>query len=622
MSEFDIVASSGDGKREAALPISVGPSPPVDKCPVVFLGAYGGRVVFAMPDGTIRDEAASKISSMLRTDIFACPDGRDYLTAWVDVKDGRFKREDAAAWFNDTCRKVGFYDTERLKRKIGVWLGDDGEVILHRGREVWVFRGVKYKTYTLVEMIRNAGDGPLYEVQPSTPAPTKPPKSPDRQWLRHDLNLWQFEPIGKGGLTGADIVTGFIGAGMLGAVAPFRGHVLISAQAGSGKTTLLDFVQKAMGAIAPPVTNDFSPAGLKNELGGRARPILLDEAEASENVNGPGSIEAALEYLRRMSTGSGGMRKQGDIGGKTTTHYIIGSAMMAAINPPKLQPADASRFLEIRLAPLRTDQPNAARPTGDVAVQAALERAKHAGPALLGLALRNADRYRSDFKLLKSALVERHQSPRAADLVASIAAGRRMMLHDEALDLDEAFAEVDKWAPLLEVRAQTEKVENNGLEALEHLLAFEAVRGPPKSYTVGEIVDQFFAAPTDADHQKDNLRRIRRMGIIPTTFDKLKCKSISVPDEKMWLVIANKNPELDAFFSRTKWKDYRNCFLTLNHLSEEYRTSLCEPIKFFAGSTHRAIAIPYTPHYGGDAPSPIVAPVVSDEDVDFAGGIR
>lgn len=619
LKQFQEVASASDGASPVGLPVSVGAGPDVAKSPIVFLGSYGGRVVFAMPDGTIRDEVASRISSMLRTDIFACPEGRAFLAAWQDPKDGRFKREEAAAWFNTSCRNAGFYDTERIKRRIGVWLGENDEVILHRGSEVWTFKGAKYKTSSIVEMIRNAGDGPLYEVQPSTPAPTKPPKAADRAWLRADLNLWQFEPIGRAGLTGADIVIGFIGAGMLGAVAPFRGHVLISAQAGSGKTTLLEFVQRAMGAIAPSVTNDFSPAGLKNELGGRARPILLDEAEASTGAEGLGSIETALEYFRRMSTGSGGMRKQGDVGGKTTTHYIIGSAMMAAITPPKLQPADASRFLEIRLAPLLGDRAPEGSAGGDV--QAALERAKKAAPALLGLALRNADRYRADFKLLKGLLVELHQSPRAADLVASFAAGRRMMLHDEPLDFDGAAREVKLWGPLLEVRSQTEATTNIGIETLELLLGFEAVRGPPKRFTVGDIVDQYFEAEKDRPHQKDNLRRIRQMGIIPVDvdFEPLKSKSISVPGEKRWLVIANRNPELEAIFSKTKYKDYRNCLMTLNHLSEEFRPSSCEPLKFSAGSTHRAIAIPYTPHYGGNAEKPSVTPAVTSQGTDFDG---
>ena len=594
------------------------PNPPVELSPVVFLGHYRGRLVFASPEGEIRDEPAAKIAQMLQTDIFACAAGSAFLSEWVD-EDGKFSRATAAKYFVRKCREAGFWGDGRAIRLIGVWPGEAGEVILHRGSEILTFRGSKFEASSIAEAIRKSGEGPLYRVQKATPAPAKAPKAAGRQWLREDLELWRFEPLGKGGLTGADIVAGFIGTGLLGAVAPFRAHVLVSAQAGSGKTTLLEYVHNAMNAIAGDVMDSFTEAGLRNQLAGYARPVLIDEAEAYQGANDFGVVERALELLRRMSTGSGGSRKQGDIGGGTVTQNIVGSVMMAAINPPKLQPADASRFVEIRLRPLAGEAAPASKSGADQDIDAALERAKKAAPGLLGLALRSAERYRSDVKLIKAALVKAHQSPRSADLVAAIAAGRRMLLSDEPLDFEGAALEVDRWAPLLDVRAQAETVRNNGQDALTWLLSREAVRGPPKRLTIGDIVDAWVNFPTDRDHQKDNLRRIRQMGVFPVNRAGLKAKNISVPTEDNWLVVANVNPELAAIFAPTPFKDPRRAFESLDDLGPEYRITICDLIKFSTGNASRAIAIPLTPHLESIAPLPSVTASVTAQDVDFTG---
>ena len=616
--DFEIMDEGDDGRTRDGVAVRPFPNPSVELSPVIFLGHYRGRVVFASPDGEIRDEPAAKISQMLQTDIFACAAGSAFLSEWID-EDGKFARTTAARYFVRKCRDAGFWGDGRAIRLIGVWPGDDGEVILHRGSEILTFRGSKHEASSVADAIRRAGDGPLYRVQKATPLPTKPPKAAGRQWVRSDLDLWRFEPIGKSGLTGADIVTGFIGSGLLGAVAPFRAHVLVSAQAGSGKTTLLEYVHNAMSAVAGDVMDSFTEAGLRNQIAGYARPVLIDEAEAYQGANDFGVVERALELLRRMSTGAGGSRKQGDVGGGTVTQNIVGSVMMAAINPPKLQPADASRFLEIRLRPLSNDGAEVASTAGDIDVDAALERSKKAAPALLGLALKSADRYRNDAKLIKAALVRAHQSPRSADLVAAIAAGRRMLLHDEPLDPASAAAEIERWAPLLDVRAQAETVRNNGQDALTWLLSREAVRGPPKRLTIGDIVDAWVNLPTDRDHQKDNLRRIRQMGVFPVHRSGLKAKSVSVPSEEHWLVVANVNPELAAIFAPTPFKDPRRAFESLDDLGPQYRITICDLIKFSTGNASRAIAIPLTPHLEGIAPLPSVTSHVTAEDIDFSG---
>lgn len=590
--------------------------PDLSLCPVVPLGFTGGKVVFAMPEGEIRVELAAKIGTMIRTDIFACSAGVSFLTNWRDAED-KFQRELATIWFVRKCRQAGIWDSARPMRELGVWPGDEGQVVVHLGDRLWVKpeRG-KGEDLSIFEALRGRKSGPLYRLRPPAPRPAKPASVDDGQWARDWLDRWGFERLGTAGLTGADLVAGWMMAALLGGVAPFRGHLLIHALAGSGKTELMLFLHALLSALAGDVIDAFTEAGLKNELAGNARPVLIDEAEGGTTAHGPGAVEKALDILRRMATGKGGHGLQGDIGGGTVTKTAVGAAALAGISPPRLGPADATRFVEVRLMPL----------DGDIVARGELEKAKararELAPRLLGRAIKGAWRYRADVDQVTAAMVRIGQSPRAADLVAMLIAGRRLLLFDEPLSAEEAEGEVRVWTPLLEAREAADAVSNVGADAWGLLMAADAgVHRNDRRETVGSLVHRWvtgFADYSDA---------LLAMG--------LKVIRDSAPDgrEGPWLLVANNHPKLERIFGGSKFADWRRCLSQLDTLGEEYRPwTTPTSVRFGIGTKQRALAIPLTPWmepFPSSRPAPEpdrasegerssrVPPPVPEEDVDW-----
>ena len=562
------------------------PNPPLDECPVVPLGFDGPRLIFAMPEGEIRIELASKIGSMLRTDIMACEAGQSFLVYWRDGDD-KFQRDLATVWFVRRCRAAGKWDSRRVQRSLGVWPGGAGEVVLHRGGEIWRYGpdgGVD--VVSIVNALRDRS-GPIYLLRPPAPRPGEAIAAADGAWIRSHLNRWRFNEIGDDGLTGADLVMGWIGSAMLGAVAPFRGHLLINALPGSGKTTLLAFIEALVSALAGDVINSFTEAGFRAEITGMARPALIDEAEASGGDHGPGPVEMVLGYLRLMATGAGANRKQVGSDAGQGAQTAVGSVLMAAASPPKLDSALATRVAEVKLLPLNRsdlpeDEPGPEMAT-DEQLADAVKRARKLAPGLLARVLESAGRYREDVALIKAALLRAHQSARTADLVAMMAAGRRLLMDDDPLTPMSAEAEVAFWTPLLDMRERAEAVTNPGADALAFLLHTDSGLQQTQRKSLGELIESELAG------EKAYPEILKAHGL------RVYLGPGKDGREGPWLLIANHHPGLDRIFARSPWGDHRKTLEYLDALGPEHQTWPTKPMWFGLAKKSRALAVPLTP---------------------------
>lgn len=564
-------------------------NPSVEECPVVPLGFLGNRVVFAMPEGEIRMEAAYRIGQMLRADIMACAAGQAFLGYWRDKKN-KFQRELATVWFVRKCREAGKWDDRRPQRGLGVWPGEAGEAVLHRGGEIQRWRATgKVETETIVEALRRPS-GPIYILRPPAPRPDQrnPATVADGQWLRRHMDAWRFETLGDEGLTGADVMAGWVGLALLGAVAPFRAHVLLDALAGSGKTTFLTFVHALLSALAGEMINSFTEAGFRSEISGMARPAVVDEAESSSGDGGPGPVERVLDYLRLMTTGAGANRKQVDTSGSGPgAQTAVGAVLMAAVSPPRMDAALATRVAELRMMSLETEGPP---PDGllrlkDADLDAAADAARKLSPRLLSRALRSATRYREDMASIKAALVEGGRTARTADLVAALAAGRRLLMADAALSAEEAAEEAAFWRPLLDQRTENEAVTNPGEDALAHLLNADSGK-TTGSYRIpiGDLV-RAYLEPGSTRHPEvlANCGLRIHEGYSPGGH----------PGPH--LLVANHHPRLKQIFARTQWHDWRKTLKKLDEAYPDWPTWCANPLHYGMGVKSRGLAIPLTP---------------------------
>ncbi|MDP3405059.1 MAG: hypothetical protein Q8S03_10245 [Brevundimonas sp.] len=593
------------------------PSPPLEECPVVPLGFDGPFVIFGMPEGEIRRELAARIGSQMKTDLFCSAAGQAFLAYWRD-RDDKFQRELAAVWFNRQCREAGKWDSRRVQRSLGVWPDGPVRIVLHKGDEI-----LRYSPDGAVERMGIADalrvrSGPLYKLFPPGVAPAEPATAADGHWLKAQFEMWRFDEIGSEGLTGADVLAGWVMSALLGAVAPFRGHLLLRAMAGSGKTTLMTLVHAAMSSLCGELINSFSDAGFRSDIAGMARPIALDEVEGS-NDGGPSPVEQVMAYLRNMATGSGSNRKQGSQDGQTVTQTAVGSVIMAAILPPPVDSALATRVVDIRLLPLNgsdlSEADRLARPrlATDPVIAAATAKAAALSPAFLGRALQGAWRYRADIETIKAALIAANHDPRTADLIAMLAAGRRLLLFDAPLAPGEAADDVAFWAPLLKQRETVEVTSNPGADSLAHLLSADSgLHRGDRRLTVGELVAETATGKRFYDDE------LKVLGLIIH-------KDVGKDGRAgPWLFVANHHPGLDRIFAKTKWKAYREALAYLDAMGPDYATWAVKPLTYGLGVKQRGLAIPLTPWLEGspaasaDGSVPArVLETVPDEAYDF-----
>ena len=579
--------------------------PDVTDSPVGFLGFHGPKVVFAMPEGEIREELAAKITQLLKVDIYNSEGGQAFLSNWVDGEN-KFMRDSAAIWFVRQCRRAGRWDTSRAVRGLGVWPEPGGRVVLHRGPEIWEYVPGSPPEQTPVAKTLQRRQGPLYGLKAAMPAPDLPASSDYGQWVRQQLDLWRFEAIGEDGLTGADVVAGWLMASLLGGVAPFRPHCLIFALAGSGKTTLMEFVQAVLSALASDVIDSWTGPGLRQELAGTARPVLLDEAETSvSSIPGKGPVDEALETLRRMSTGDGGVRKQGDSTGGSggpVTQTAVGMGMLAAVTPPKLGAADTSRFVEVRLLSLVEPKPLSGVPpdplrrvlSTDRQLATVIDRARTMAPALLGRALAGAARYPADVDLIKAQVLAAHGNVRTADLVAALAAGLRLLTDETPLDEARAAELAGEWRGLVEVRAHDEGAQNPALDALAHLFAWPTgIHNHDRVLSVGEIIKRWRNRRRRPEElPASGEETLRHMGLILR-----EVEDKDAGDWTPWVAIANNHPTLTRIFERTAWVDHRRVLGYLTGIGPEWKTEVADKMRYGLNQ-QRGLWIPLSPLLG------------------------
>lgn len=570
----EFVVDDVAGKSDTAAWVN----PDVKDCPVIPLGFVGRDIVFALPEGEIRQEPAGRIAQMLRTDIYASFEGAAFLGNWRGGEDDKIDLQSAARWLVRQCRARGIWDGSRAQRGYGVWATEAGPVV-HVGNAVgaWPFGEGDWRTVT--DVLREDASGPIWLLRPPTPRPSAAAKAGEVEAFRKILDKWNFAPVeGSRGMSGADVLIGHLGVLLLGAWSRFRPHVNVSGGRGTGKTTLSMLMQAAASANAGDLLDTFTEAGVRQQLSGEARGLFLDEAEPSTDGT-PGPVERAMELLRRMATGEGSAGRQGSIRGGPAATSALGCAYLASIYPLAINDAMASRLVEVRLRPL-----GAAKGGDDDALRDAIEAARAMSPRLLARAMREAKRFRADVSLLKEALGELRHDPRTADLVAALAAGRRLLLHDQALTLDEACAEARDWAWLSTSREQTSSAQNPGHACLAKLLSINSgqhVRD--RFYSIGELVQEEVEARGAHD------KVLKSWG--------LKVENGHGQAERVgpWLIVSNNHPALQRAMtgSNANWRG------VLEHLADLGPAFAPQPmpgaVRFGLGHQSRALAVPLTP---------------------------
>ncbi len=517
---------------EAAEPVE----PDFEGCPATPLGMRRGVYFFVSPSGefrefTFRELAAAGIESLMEGDftwlgkMFAGATQRDLYGV-----------QEARAWLIRKCSILGQFDPDMPVRELGVWKPADPNapgLIAHLGRQVRWYRGGEI----VVSRPGKLKDGALYTSAPAITAPSDVPATADdgKLMLRH-FKSWRYR---RG--VDPELIVGWCAMALLGSAAPWRSHVIVTGRFGCGKTWLAGAVSAAMGDGAHSQANDYTRAGLQQKLQRQARPLILDEAESSAGPGEIGRVEHVVELLRFMSSGAGAKVLRGSVGGNVRVTSAVGAAYLSCILPPIMMPQDRSRFTSIELRALATEGAEVVEPSE---VEAGTARLIKLSPAFRSRALLGYDRFLENLATWQRVLVGAGASHRDADQLASLLAGRDLMLSDETTVPDSAEREArGRLAALIEAPVLDERGDE-GRQCLGHLLTSTV-----QSWSSGDqptIAQMIIKAKGD---DGDSVQARAKLAGLGMKIHELKDAEIG---ERVFL-IANQNTVLDKIFLGTRW---------------------------------------------------------------------
>lgn len=527
----------GDGGSAHPLP---------EECPVTAIGRSAaredggaGRYWFFDGRGELVGLTAQQMAQSAQLNGLFGGDGAG--KEWLKRKFPQYDREgeptgwysarDAGSWLVAQCIEAGRMRDDEPRRGIGVWRGRNGAIV-HTGDEVRYYRrdaepGKPYQ-------VRRAGfrdEGALWPAHASVPAPGKPATAAEaREILLHmDRWAWQSE-------RGADVFFGLYAAGLLGAAIRWRPHGLVVGPPGTGKSSLLELYEAAS-PIAYPA-NDYTEAGLRQDLSLKSAPLILDEAEGDET----GKLQAVIRFLRKMSGGSGMRAVRGSSGGASQRFEVSAPAVLGAVLPPTLEPQDRTRITRLDLGP--AVQGKTLPSLEDLAA------IRDMALRLWSRALAGIPRMEANFDAFRNAIIAAGAPPRMGDQIGTILAARAMMLRDRPLSADEAAAEVGIFMRAGYIRTKEELAAEEGPAlCLAHLLQSPAdLQEHGERPTIGQLSRRSLSEEADGDHAR---RVLRGHGLKVAPFPPTH------PNGPRCLYVANSHPRLRKCFAGSRWSEGR-----------------------------------------------------------------
>jgi len=231
------------------------------------------------------------------------------------------------------CQRIGVYRPEDAVRGAGAWI-DDGHIVVNCGKQLFVdgkvipFQSFKSE-YTYVET------APLLRPDQTTPLTNS-----EAIILKTACEMVTWEnPLSASLLAGWLVIAPVCGALEYTKGMEYRPHIWITGESESGKSTVIRRLAKViLGKIGVFMEGGTTEASIREIMGNDARPLILDEAEASEQAM------AGIIALARKATTGGTVGKYGQ--GQCRVRF---AACFSSINTSVSKTADESRISMLRI---------------------------------------------------------------------------------------------------------------------------------------------------------------------------------------------------------------------------------------------------------------------------------
>jgi len=228
------------------------------------------------------------------------------------------------------CQQRGIYSLEKMRGR-GAWWDDD-RAVYHFGSHLLV-DGEEVE-------ITDFNSRYTYQQELPLPTPADEALTDDEGQGLLDLAMsfrWSVPASGC-------LLAGFVALAPICGALRWRPHLWLTGGAGCGKSTVLnEYINPLMHGINIFAQGNSTEAGIRQRLGGDARPVLFDESE-SNNEREAQRVQNILSMVRQASSESQAETLKGSANGDSITFMIRSMFCFASIQVGMKQQADIERL--------------------------------------------------------------------------------------------------------------------------------------------------------------------------------------------------------------------------------------------------------------------------------------
>jgi hypothetical protein len=513
-----------------------------DGCPVIPLGHKAGDLFMLDAAGQVVTATANQFGQGKVEQLFGdriayaywgwprfgkapkTKDGKPIGPAKVDTF--RTERVRQSLW-GEAFRKGVFEQLEAVRGR-GVWLGDNGELIIHCGDCLYVDGKVRAPGEV---------DGKIYPRMAPILHPWAGPVDGDAAELV--LDLYNRFSWGRPKVD-ALLALGWDGVAMFSGAMRVRPSILVTGDKGRGKTTFQDIKRAIFGSYLLSTTNT-TPAGIYQKVNQDARPIGIDELENS----GDNTLAMRIVELARQSY-SGGLMLRGGSNHNGVEFECRSSFLLSMINPPPLPPQDLSRLgiLVLRRPP---DKDRGPAPV--------LKDTDEIGAKFLRRMMDGWKDFDRIFLRYREALLLGGHEERGCDTYGTLLTCAHLLLGDDALRrFGYPVDDLSPWAKLLSVASMPE-LEDQGatwLRCLNMLFTrnIDMWRGGGQM-TIGAVIESY---ESDAERSFSGVNnKLAQVGLRLVHPKEFKWPAGRKMPSGLVLAIPNTSPAVARIFEGTPW---------------------------------------------------------------------
>ncbi len=421
--------------------------------------------------------------------------------------------------------------------------------------------------------IRHVGEHPserIYVEGPPTVLPALPPlalaeaRRIDAFCSRLD---WSSPEMGR-------LFAGFLVIAPVCGALPWRPHIWLNGPFGSGKSfALKNVLGRLLDGLSYQFGGSITEAGIRQDVGHDALPVLIDEAEAKDERSAQ-RIAAILELARSSAQSGGAAIVKGGVSGRAS-HFRVRSAFaFASIDVPIVQSADESRVVRLTLRGPDAHADSTERGKAFGVLKAELSEMVHAnfGPRLfyrtrgiLMTILQNSEAF-------GAAISAASGSGRLGDVLGPLVAGWYSLGSEKRVFQQDADRLVSGWTWLWAAMAKNKTLADHEA-ALAHLMQSFISLDHGVRRTVAELIDTV-AFGGDMAEQAD--AALRRNGM-----------RIDLSKGGRDLLICRNSGAIRALFHASQWSS-----APAETIGQNPRASVTQdPVRFGGGIKQRAVKI-------------------------------